>query len=74
MTWGLYTFLNRLSEQHLVITLVSKYQTQKNFSYKKVKIDEPMNSTSGSPKIVALKIWKILLPTAGQTIWLNPQT
>lgn len=56
MTWGLYTFLNRLSEQHLVINLVSKYQTQKIFSNKKVKIDEPMNSTSGSPKIVALKI------------------
>lgn len=56
MTWGLYAFLNRLSEQHLVIISVVKYQTQKLFSHKKVKIDEPMNSTNGSPKFVALKI------------------
>ena len=53
MTWGLYTFLNRLSEQRLVIILVAKCQTQKCFSYKKVKIDEPMNSTNGSPKLFA---------------------
>ena len=32
----------------------------KNISDKKIKIDEPMNSTNGSPKFVALKILKIL--------------
>ena len=52
----------------------SKISNTKHFFIEKAKIDEPMSSTNGSPKFVALKIWKILLPTAGQTIWSNAQT
>ena len=44
------------------------------FMYKKVKIDEPMNSNYCSPKLIASEIWKTLLPTVGQTIGLNSQT
>ena len=34
-------------------------ETRNLFLYKKVKIDEPMNSNYGSPKFVVLETWKI---------------